>query len=78
MAGSGPRMRGEWCCMCGTWKTKDNGIEECPVSRERMKLKRGLSHLWATGQHQRAMKVWEADANIRARLADTRREDNER
>ncbi len=68
---SGPRGNGEWCCSCGVWKTARNGMEECPVSAVRMGGK-GLSHLWARGIFERAMRIWQDDANIRARSSRAR------
>ena len=66
---TGPRDDGvAWCCMCGVEHTEANGLEECPVSREWMTPARGLSHLWAYGTHERAMRIWERDAGIRKQL----------
>jgi len=67
---TGPRDDGVgWCCMCGVERSEGNGMEECPVSRAQMSTEHGLSHLWAFGIHERAMRIWEQDAPIRARLA---------
>lgn len=72
--GPGPRDDGGgWCCMCGVWKTEQNRLERCPVSHAQMRAlsgsPSGLTHLWAFGIHDRAMKIWEQDAPIRQRLA---------
>jgi hypothetical protein len=55
--------------MCGVDRTEANGMEECPVSRAQMATEHGLSHLWAFGTHERAMRIWEQDEPIRRRLA---------
>jgi hypothetical protein len=66
---TGPREDGGgWCCMCGVHHTEENGLEECRVSHEWMSPSKGLSHLWAYGTHERAMRIWERDAEIRKRL----------
>lgn len=55
--------------MCGVHLTETNGREECPVSKAQMATRKGLSHLWAYGTHERAMRIWKQDAEIRDRLA---------
>lgn len=68
---TGPRQDGPWCCMCGVWRTDDNGLERCPVSHLQMTEMgaNGLSHLWAYSSHPRAMKIWDSDARFREQLA---------
>ena len=69
---SGPREDGLWCCACGIWRTEDNGMKLCPVSHAQMQAMtspaEGLSHLWAHGSFERAMRIWERDAPIREAL----------
>jgi hypothetical protein len=64
---------GPWCAACGTWRTEANGLERCPVSHAQMQAMahatEGLSHLGAYGIHERAMCIWDADAEWRARLS---------
>lgn len=67
----GPREDGRWCCACGVHYREEIGMETCPASAVRMHALggKGLTHLWANGTFERALKIWNDDAYIRARLA---------
>jgi len=58
--------------MCGVWHTDENGLERCPVSHAQMQAMAhptdGLTHLWARGTFQRALNIWDRDAEIRLKL----------
>lgn len=57
----GPIKNKFWCCVCGVHQTEENKLERCPVSHREMSAMggEGLTHLWAFGIFEQAMKIWE-------------------
>jgi hypothetical protein len=70
----GPRNdNGAWCVYCGIHHTSENGLEVCPADDLRNKdrahpMRRGMTHLWAYGQHNRAMSIWKDYEKYRAQV----------